>query len=129
MSEINNLDDVLSFLISVQEGVFGQTKRVAIPNGSMSVLSDDYMAMGDAIDWIEEHCKQPQLNENQQIVLNAFKKEYQDGELLTLALIYSSLDKGFSKKERGAYVSLSCLQEAEVLQVFAAWMLEQEESE
>ena len=73
--------------------------------------------------------KQPQLNENQQIVLDAFKKEYQYGKYFPLALIHYSVDKGFSKKERGAYVSLSRLQEAEVLQAFTTWMLEQEESE
>ena len=72
---------------------------------------------------------EPQLNENQQIVLNAFKKEYQDGELFPLALIYKTMNADFSKKVRLAYVSLSRLQEAQVLQAFTTWMLEQEESE
>ena len=72
---------------------------------------------------------QPQLNENQQIVLDAFKKEYQDGELFPLALIYKTMNADFSKKVRLAYVSLSRLQEAQVLQSFTTWMLEQEESE
>ena len=71
--------------------------------------------------------KQPQLNDNQQIVLDAFKKEYQDGKLFPLALIHYSMENGFSKKERNAYSDLTRLQEAEVLQVFSQWALEQEE--
>ena len=101
----------------------------------MTDIADKYLGRSKAQQVIisklleKNRTKQPQLNENQQIVLDAFKKEYQDGELFPLALIHSSLDKGFSKQERVAYVSLTRLQEAEVLQVFTTWMLEQEESE
>ncbi|MEG7639870.1 hypothetical protein SQQ66_15955 [Enterococcus casseliflavus] len=80
-----------------------------------------------------EMLKQPQLNENQQIVLDWLKKEYFQGYgpaiIRTIHLLQreNSIDISGSKPITQAYRSLNTAGEAVVVKTFAAWSLEQEE--
>lgn len=76
---------------------------------------------------------QPQLNENQQIVLEWLKKEYFQGYgpaiIRTIHLLQreNSIDISGSKPVTQAYRSLNTAGEALVVKKFADWALEQEE--
>ncbi len=76
---------------------------------------------------------QPQLNENQQIVLDWLKKEYFQGYgpaiIRTIHLLQreNSIDISGSKPVTQAYRSLNTAGEALVVKMFADWALEQEE--
>lgn len=76
---------------------------------------------------------QPQLNENQQIVLEWLKKEYFQGYgpaiIRTIHLLQreNSIDISGSKPVTQAYRSLNTAGEALVVKMFADWASEQEE--
>lgn len=76
--------------------------------------------------------KQPQLNENQQIVLEWLKKQYFQGYgpaiIRTIHLLQreNSIDISGSKAVTQAYRSLNTAEEAVVVKMFADWALEQE---
>lgn len=76
---------------------------------------------------------QPQLNDNQQIVLEWLKKEYFQGYgpaiIRTIHLLQreNSIDISGSKPITQAYRSLNTAGEALVVKKFADWALEQEE--
>ncbi|MFS1017321.1 hypothetical protein ACFC9J_14825 [Enterococcus casseliflavus] len=76
---------------------------------------------------------QPQLNENQQIVLEWLKKQYFQGYgpaiIRTIHLLQreNSIDISGSKPVTQAYRSLNTAGEALVVKNFADWALEQEE--
>ncbi|EOH85461.1 hypothetical protein I582_00656 [Enterococcus casseliflavus ATCC 49996] len=80
-----------------------------------------------------EMLKQPQLNENQQIVLEWLKKEYFQGYgpaiIRTIHLLQreNSIDISGSKPVTQAYRNLNTAEEAVVVKMFADWALEQEE--
>lgn len=80
---------------------------------------------------IEERLFKPQLNENQQIVLEWLKKEYAERNLFPTEvawLLFESVDKGyFEPEEERALENLNKLQEAQVLQAFASWVEQEEE--
>ena len=73
---------------------------------------------------------QPTLNENQQIVLEWLKKEYAESNLFPIEitwLLFESVDSGyFEPEEERAFENLNKSQEAQVLQTFSTWALEQE---
>ncbi|WP_142965658.1 hypothetical protein [Enterococcus casseliflavus] len=77
--------------------------------------------------------EQPQLNENQQIVLEWLKKQYFQGYgpaiIRTIHLLQreNSIDISGSKPVTQAYRSLNTAGEALVVKKFADWALEQEE--
>jgi len=79
-------------------------------------------------DW---HLEQPTLNENQQIVLEWLKEEYAESNLFPIEitwLLFESVDNGYLEpEEERAFENLNKLQEAQVLQAFANWVLESEE--
>lgn len=74
--------------------------------------------------------KQPQLNENQQIVLEWLKKQYFQGYgpaiIRTIHLLQreNSIDFSGSKPVTQAYRSLNTAGEAVVIKMFADWALE-----
>lgn len=76
--------------------------------------------------------EQPQLNENQQIVLEWLKKEYFQGYgpaiIRTIHLLQreNSIDISGSKPVTQAYRNLNTAEEALVVKKFADWALEQE---
>ena len=76
---------------------------------------------------------QPQLNENQQIVLEWLKSETiltREAPILSVnAFSDKNLLGKLPDKVRKAYKLLACKQEYEVLSAFAQWGLEQEEAE
>ena len=70
MSEFKSLDDVIGYLTNVAEFELRHTEHIKIPDGHMTVISENYNIMFDAIQWITEKLEQPQLNDNQQIVID-----------------------------------------------------------
>lgn len=80
-----------------------------------------------------EMLKQPQLNENQQIVLEWLKGSYVQGYgaavIRTIHLLQkeNTVDISDSSYVRGAYRDLNTVEEAVVVKMFADWALEQEE--
>lgn len=75
-------------------------------------------------------------NENQQIVLETLKTIVTDnytkpirpiGGLFASAAILADAEPAVDNRTSKAYVSLNTYQEAQVLQAFASWVLEQEE--
>lgn len=76
---------------------------------------------------------QPQLNENQQIVLEWLKGSYVQGYgaavIRTIHLLQkeNTVDISDSSYVRGAYRDLNTVEEALVVKMFADWALEQEE--
>lgn len=83
--------------------------------------------------WNRRAVEQPQLNPNQQIVLEWLKKQYFQGYgpaiIRTIHLLQreNSIDISGSKPITQAYRSLNTAGEAVVVKTFAAWALEQEE--
>ena len=79
-----------------------------------------------------EMLKQPQLNENQQIVLEWLKGSYVQGYgaavIRTIHLLQkeNTVDITDSSYVRGAYRALNTVEEAVVVKMFADWALEQE---
>jgi len=77
--------------------------------------------------------KQPTLNENQQIVLEWFKKEYKEKNFFPIEcawFLLQSFDNGYlESEEERAFENLNKLQEAQVLQVFASWVEQEEGNE
>lgn len=82
---------------------------------------------------ILESCEQPQLNENQQIVLEWLKKQYFQGYgpaiIITIHLLQklNDIDVLGDEPVTKAYRSLNTAGEALVVKKFADWALEQEE--
>ena len=75
---------------------------------------------------------QPQLNDNQQIVLEWFKANVEQDNASPMCAVFflgewqiRSVSKEFRKIDL-AYCSLDSKQQAQVLQVFSQWALEQE---
>lgn len=79
-----------------------------------------------------EMLKQPQLNENQQIVLEWLKKQYFQGYgpaiIITIHLLQklNDIDVLGDEPVTKAYRALNTAGEAVVVKMFAAWALEQE---
>lgn len=85
---------------------------------------------------VKKHSKQPTLNENQQIVLETLKIFVTDnytkpigpiGGLFASVAILADAELTVDNRTSKAYVALNTYQEAQVLQAFATWVLEQEE--
>ena len=107
--------------------------------GSSAVLNysnfDYWVNWDDIVDIVEDH-DQPQLNENQQIVLEWLKKNYFDSYFkavisnLFFFIRHDDID-GFpnetSHKMVEAYGQLSNNEFAKVLEVFSRWAQEREE--
>lgn len=103
--------------------------------GSSAVLNysnfDYWVNWDDIVDIVEDH-DQPQLNPNQQIVLEWLKEEQTKNPELT---IFGTLSVLFDESENrfmnldviDALNDLSNSQQAGVFQAFSKWSLEQEE--
>lgn len=95
-------------------------------------LARQYDFLLETIDTYQE-INQPQLSENQQIVLEWLKKEYFQGYgpaiIRTIHLLQreNSIDISGSKAVTQAYRSLNTAEEAVVVKMFADWALGQEE--
>ena len=81
---------------------------------------------------ILESCEQPQLNENQQIVLDWLKEEKSKNPELsifgTLSVLFDESENRFMSLDViDALNDLSNKQQADVFQSFSQWALEQEE--
>ena len=87
--------------------------------------------VNNAINVVEEYFKQPQLNENQQIVLEWLKYKYTITDIEPIELFWrfhvNSKNKYRERRAYRAYKSLTSQAQLEVLQVFSQLALEQEE--
>lgn len=86
------------------------------------------IAYGTAVQSI----KQPQLNENQQIVLDWLKKEKIKRSTLDVLIIKGlaeTVSSGYFSEELvyKAFMEINRKQQAQVLQAFSQWAIEQEE--
>lgn len=87
----------------------------------------------NAIRHIREYGSQPQLNENQQIVLEWLKGSYVQGYgatvIITIHLLQklNDIDVLGDEPVTKAYRALNTEEEIDVIKVFADWALEQEE--
>ena len=78
----------------------------------------------------EELFEQPQLNENQQIVLEYLKKQFGKYEMFIKSIfdpIQELLSDCWNGEVNIAFEQLDLKQEIQVLEVFGQWALEQEE--
>lgn len=104
--------------------------------GSSAVLNysnfDYWVNWDDIVEIVEDH-DQPQLNENQQIVLEWLKGNlvlgYGASLIRTIYLLQreNTIEIPENRYIREAYRSLSTSEEATVVQLFIDWALEQEE--
>lgn len=70
---------------------------------------------------------QPQLNENQQIVLEWLKEEKNNSKLTAFDCIYSFIYGNPEDLVTETWAELNAKEEAQVLEAFGQWVLEQEE--
>lgn len=71
--------------------------------------------------------EQPQLNENQQIVLEWLKEEKNNSKLTAFDCIYSFIYGNPEDLVTETWAELNAKEEAQVLEAFGQWVLEQEE--
>ena len=80
---------------------------------------------------LDEIIKKPTLNEDQQIVLEWLKERYKNPLIINPVGVIFSLHDVYVENEHSevseAYGELTDKEEAQVLQVFSQWALEQEE--
>lgn len=129
--------EAISKHVSLEDTYTYELKRVK------SAFEVGTMSLEDFEEWTEKNVDdlaksivealQPQLNENQQIVLEWLKKEYFQGYgpaiIRTIHLLQreNSIDISGSKPVTQAYRSLNTAGEALVVKNFVNWALEQEE--
>lgn len=98
--------------------------------GSSAVLNysnfDYWVNWDDIVEIVEDH-DQPQLNENQQIVLEWLKEEKTNSSLTAFDCIYSFIYGNPKDIVTQIWSELNAKEEAQVLEAFAQWALEQEE--
>lgn len=87
----------------------------------------------DIVDIVEDY-DQPQLNENQQIVLDYLKEIAKEGVSPMLGMEFLKYELGQNEYSGfrasavgGAFYEFNNKEEAQVLQAFSQWALEQEE--
>lgn len=89
--------------------------------------------VNNAINVVEEYFKQPQLNKNQQIVLAYLKYHFGKYDDVFLRSIFDPIhhliSEGCDDDVDEAFWALNLKQEAEVLQAFIQWALEQGEAD
>ena len=96
-------------------------------------MYSDWSTVHDIGEKLVKMSDQPQLNENQQIVLEWLKGSYVQGYgaavIRTIHLLQkeNTVDISDSSYVRGAYRALNTVEEALVVKKFADWALEQEE--
>lgn len=101
--------------------------------GSSAVLNysnfDYWVNWDDIVDIVEDH-NQPQLNENQQIVLDYLKKQFGKHSIFVKSIfdpISDLLSDIWIDDVDIAFEQLDLKQEIQVLEVFSQWAQEQEE--
>lgn len=105
-----------------------EINRVLIGNKSREV---EEVYLRNSVRYINEFKEQPELNENQQIVLDWLKTHFykeDDNYPLVSVCRFVEEDTGDEFSDVGlAYGYLTMKQEAQVLLAFANWTMEQEE--
>lgn len=127
--------EAISKHISIEDTYTYDLKR------TKSAFEVGTMSLEDFEEWTDENVEdlaetivdvlQPQLNENQQIVLEYVKYKFSKQPLFLRKTIFYPIGELFSNKcdddVNDAFDVLDLKQEAEVLQAFSQWVLEQEE--
>lgn len=98
--------------------------------GSSAVLNysnfDYWVNWDDIVEIVEDH-DQPQLNDNQQIVLEWLKEEKNNSNLTAFDCIYSFIYGNPEDLVTQNWAELNAKEEAQVLEAFGQWAQEQEE--
>ncbi|MGH1817232.1 hypothetical protein [Enterococcus casseliflavus] len=98
--------------------------------GSSAVLNysnfDYWVNWDDIVDIVEDH-DQPQLNDNQQIVLDWLKEEKTNSSLTAFDCIYSFIYGNPKDIVTQIWSELNAKEEAQVLEAFGKWAQEQGE--
>lgn len=120
-----SLPMVTNYLLNVAEYGLKPQIHKQTDEHKKGVAFNNYLAMKDAIDFLEDHYGKPELTSSQEIVLNMLKKHYKMEELtpmdvirkvFDLPVIYS--DDAFKK----AYLSLETEDELTVMNAFVEWV-------
>mgnify|MGYP001278379686 CR=1 FL=1 len=135
MSELKTkINDAISEHIDTGNSYTYQLIRTKEAFQYGTVTLDDFIEWDD--DAVEElsndimKALQPKLNKNQEIVLEQMKASVQSNEKDIIQAVASihircNLPKYYSKQPYKAYLQLTEKEEAQVLQVFATWALDQ----
>jgi len=116
--------------MNVSEVLYRLEQSILNEPDSFSMYKDDLLGW---IELLKE--KQPQINENQQIVLEWLKKQYFQGYgpaiIITIHLLQklNDIDVLGDEPVTKAYRALNTAGEAVVVKMFAAWALEQEDQQ
>ena len=89
--------------------------------------NDEYWVNWDELVNVFEEYAQPQLNENQQIVLEWLKDEKENSNLTLFDCIYSFIYGNPEDLVTQIWTELNEKEEAQVLEAFGKWAQEQEE--
>lgn len=93
-------------------------------------LSEDFFQDKTVYQYHVEGFEQPTLSDNQQIVLKWLKENKMDNLFLTTARLHRGfLSGGVTSQVKSACGVLDLQQQAQVLQEFGKWALEQEEDD
>ena len=114
---------------SLLDSAIDEMERVLLGNKPREA---EEIYLQNAIDFIERFKKQPELNKNQQIVLDWLKERFNETEIKASCTGYLwKLHQSYIDDEADeagiAYEELSYEEEAEMVRVFAEWF-EQEEN-
>ncbi|MFB8588886.1 hypothetical protein ACFC53_03450 [Enterococcus casseliflavus] len=119
MSEISDFKEYVEEQRHLCYGVEGETP------GVHGRIARQYDFLLETIDTYQE-INQPQLNENQQIVLDWLKSRAKGGNSPFAVVQGFRGFNGVPSLEINSLISLSIAEESQVLQVFSQWALEQE---
>lgn len=120
-----SLPMVTNYLINVAEYGLKPQIHKETDEHKKGVAFNNYLAMKDAVEFLEEHYGQPELTSNQAIVLDMLKKHYEMEELTPMDVIRKVFDlpviysDDASKK---AYLSLETEDELVVIDAFVQWV-------
>jgi len=90
-------------------------------------MYSDWSTVHDIGEKLVEMLKQPQLNENQQVVLEWLKEEKANSNLTLFDCIYSFIYGNPEDIVTQIWSELNAKEEAQVLEAFGKWVQEQEE--
>ncbi|MDN3202206.1 hypothetical protein P0E66_13830 [Enterococcus faecalis] len=112
---------------SLLDSAIDEMERVLLGNKPREA---EEIYLQNAIDFIERFKKQPELNKNQQIVLNWLKDRFNETEIKAPCLfylweLYQSYPYDEFNKVSKAYEELKYEEEAEVIQVFIEWAVQE----
>lgn len=120
-----SLPMVTNYLLNVAEYGLKPQIHKQTDEHKKEVAFNNYLAMNDAIDFLEDHYGQPELTSSQEIVLNMLKTHYKMKDLTPMDVIRKVFDLPviYSDDEfKKAYLSLETEDELTVMNAFVQWV-------